>query len=45
MCKGLILGLATETPVVVKDGDDNVCGPVAVVALCISMSKVCTPSK
>ena len=32
MCKGLILGLTTETPVVGKDGDDNVCGPIAIVA-------------
>ena len=33
MCKGLTLGLTTETPVVGKDGDDDVCGPVAVVSL------------
>ena len=35
MCKGLTLGLNTETPVVGEDGDDGVCGPVAIVALWI----------
>ena len=35
MRKGLILGLTTETPVVGKDEDDGVCGPVAIVALWI----------
>ena len=35
MYKELILGLTTETPVVGKDGDDNVCGPIAIVALWI----------
>ena len=45
MCKGLILGLTTETPVIAEGGDGGVCGPVVIVALWICMSKVCTLSK
>ena len=33
--EGLTLGLTTETAVAGNNEDDNICGPVVVVALCI----------